>query len=97
MSSFTLVKVAGVGLPWSKVANFLTPKLYASDMSTSHQILSWAGQKARQFWAKVGPFLRICLFNVDDDYVERDQKALMHRFKRKIQKHVSFILIISVE
>jgi hypothetical protein len=48
------------------------------------------GQKATQFWGNVKTVFVDLLVRVDDDNVERDQEALMHRFKRNIQKHVNW-------
>jgi hypothetical protein len=46
------------------------------------------GQKATQFWGNVKTVFDDLLVRVDDDNVERDQEARMHRFKRNIKKHV---------
>jgi hypothetical protein len=48
------------------------------------------GQKAMQFWVNVKAVFEDLLVNVDDDFVERDQKALMHCFKHNIQNYVNW-------
>jgi hypothetical protein len=59
-------------------------------VNVNSDTLLGTGQKAMQFAGKVKTVFENLLSCVDDDVEERDQEAMMHRFKRNIQKHVNW-------